>query len=115
MPNEEELKAPMGAPTQAPNPIVESEKDIKKPEDKPKDKKAEKELLESMMFSPSSSDADPTVTIDKTTDEDKETTDADNIIKVLESGDGQISEKYRKELLDKALKDPTSVEVETPK
>jgi hypothetical protein len=119
MPNEEELKAPMGvptqAPTQAPNPTVESEKDIKKPEDKPKDKKAENELLESMMFSPSSSDADPTVTIDKTTDEDKETTDADNIIKVLESGDGQISEKYRKELLDKALKDPTSIEVETPK
>jgi hypothetical protein len=115
MPNEEELKAPMGAQTQAPNPIGEPTKDIKKPEDKPKDKKAENELLESMLFSPSSSDADPTITIDKTTDEDEKDLDTENLIKVLESGEGEVSEKYRKELLAKALKDPTSVEIETPK
>lgn len=114
MPNEEKLNTPTGGePIQTP--MSGPEKEIKKPANNPKDKEAEKELLESMMFSPSSADADPTITIDKTTDEDEKDLDTENLIKVLESGEGEVSEKYRKELLAKALKDPTSVEIETPK
>lgn len=103
MPNEEELK------TQAPA----------KPEDKPKDTEAANRLLEQMMYSPTSGDADPMIEIDKTTDDDIRDTkvkpEAEELLKILEKGEGEISDKYRKELLDKALKDPTSVEVETPR
>ena len=103
MPNEEELK------TQAPT----------KPEDKPKDNEAANRLLEQMMYSPTSGDADPMIEIDKTTDDDIRDTkvkpEAEELLKILEKGEGEISDKYRKELLDKALKDPTSVEVETPR
>ena len=103
MPNEEELM------TQAPA----------KPEDKPKDNEAANRLLEQMMYSPTSGDADPMIEIDKTTDDDIRDTkikpEAEELLKILEKGEGEISDKYRKELLDKALKDPTSVEVETPK
>jgi hypothetical protein len=103
MPNEEELK------TQAPA----------KPEDKPKDNEAANRLLEQMMYSPTSGDADPMIEIDKTTDDDIRDTkikpEAEELLKILEKGEGEISDKYRKELLDKALKDPSSVEVETPR
>ena len=103
MPNEEELK------TQAPT----------KPEDKPKDNEAANRLLEQMMYSPTSGDADPMIEIDKTTDDDIRDTkikpEAEELLKILEKGEGEISDKYRKELLDKALKDPSSVEVETPR
>lgn len=103
MPNEEELM------TQAPA----------KPEDKPKDNEAANRLLEQMMYSPTSGDADPMIEIDKTTDDDIRDTkvkpEAEELLKILEKGEGEISDKYRKELLDKALKDPTSVEVETPR
>lgn len=103
MPNEEELM------TQAPA----------KPEDKPKDNEAANRLLEQMMYSPTSGDADPMIEIDKTTDDDIRDTkvkpEAKELLKILEKGEGEISDKYRKELLDKALKDPTSVEVETPR
>lgn len=103
MPNEEELK------TQAPT----------KPENKPKDNEAANRLLEQMMYSPTSGDADPMIEIDKTTDDDIRDTkvkpEAEELLKILEKGEGEISDKYRKELLDKALKDPTSVEVETPR
>lgn len=103
MPNEKELM------TQAPA----------KPEDKPKDNEAANKLLEQMMYSPTSGDADPMIEIDKTTDDDIRDTkikpEAEELLKILEKGEGEISDKYRKELLDKALKDPTSVEVETPK
>lgn len=103
MPNEEELK------TQAPA----------KPEDKPKDTEAANRLLEQMMYSPTSGDADPMIEIDKTTDDDIRDTkvkpEAEELLKILEKGEGEISDKYRKELLDKALNDPTSVEVETPR
>ena len=96
----------------------------KKPKDKPKDKEAEKDLFEQMMFSPSATDADSTLTLDKTTDESEAEAEereefknkkSGDILKILEKGDdSKLSEKYQKELLDKALKDPTSVEVETP-
>lgn len=76
-------------------------------------------LLEQMMYSPTSSDADPMINIDKTTDDDvrdiKNKIEATKLLEILEKGEGEISEKYQKELLDKALKDPSSVEVETPR
>lgn len=76
-------------------------------------------LLEQMMYSPTSGDADPMIEIDKTTDDDVRDTkikpEAEELLKILEKGEGEISDKYRKELLDKALKDPSSVEVETPR
>ena len=97
---------------------------VEKPKDKPKDKKAEEELFEKMMFSPSSTDADSTITLDSTSDESESETKereefknkkSEDILKVLEKGDdSKLSAKYKKELLDKALKDPSSVEVETP-
>lgn len=90
-----------------------------KPEDKPKDNDAANRLLEQMMYSPTSGDADPMIEIDKTTDDDIRDTkvkpEAEELLKILEKGEGEISDKYRKELLDKALKDPSSVEVETPR
>lgn len=71
-----------------------------------------------MMFSPSSGGADSTLEITSTTDEEdfkpnKPT--SKELLKILEKdGDNKLSEKYKKELLDKALKDPSSVEVNTP-
>ena len=72
------------------------------PKDKPKNPEAEKELLKKMMYSPSTGDADPTITIDSTTDvpEDK-TEKGKELLKMLEKG-GKKSEKYQKQLLDKA-------------
>jgi hypothetical protein len=119
MPNEKELM--QGAPTAAPKePLTPGGEDTpNKPADKPKDDEAANRLLEQMMYSPTSGDADPMIEIDKTTDEDIRDTkikpEAEELLKILEKGEGEISEKYRKELLDKALKDPTSVEVETPR
>ena len=95
-----------------------------KPKDEPKNKDAEKELFEQMMYSPSSSGADSTVTLDSTTDEseaEKEARDkmkkksSKELLEILEKGDGKLSKKYQKQLLDKALKDPSSVEVNTPR
>ena len=96
---------------------------VEKPKDEPKNKDAEKELFEQMMYSPSSSGADSTVTLDSTTDEseaEKEARDkmkkksSKELLEILEKGDGKLSKKYQKQLLDKALKDPSSVEVNTP-
>ena len=90
-----------------------------KPKDKPKDKDAEKELLDSMMYSPTSADADPMLSIDKTTDDNdrdvKDKPTAKELLDILESGTGKVSEKYSMELLDQAMKDPTSVVIKTPK
>ena len=115
MQNEEELMK--GAPQEPLTPGGEATPT--KPADKPQDKDAANKLLESMLFSPTSGDADPMIEIDKTTDEDirdtKNKPEAEELLKILEKGKGEISEKYKKELLDKALKDPTSVEVNTPR
>ena len=118
MPNEEMMNPAMpgqegGIPAEGPD---QGGKEIKKPADEPEDKEAQKDLLESMMFSPSAGDSDAMITLDKTTDntdKDKDDVEAKNLIKILEHGEGRTSEKYQKELLDKALKDPTSVMVET--
>lgn len=124
MPNEEmnpeELQGAMPASQEPKGPLTPGGEDTPtKPKDKPKDKDAEKELLDSMMYSPTSADADPMLSIDKTTDDNdrdvKDKPTATELLKVLESGSGQMAEKYQKELLDKALKDPTSVAIETPK
>ena len=94
-----------------------------KPKDEPKNKEDEKNLLEQMFYSPSAGDADTTVTLDSTSDEtdaEKEARDklkkkdSNDLLKILEKGEGKTSRKYQKQLLDKALKDPSSVEVETP-
>lgn len=88
-------------------------------EEKVNESEASNRLLEQMMYSPTASDADPMIEIDKTTDNDirdvKEKPEAKELLELLEKGEGEISEKYRKELLEKALKDPTSIEVETPR
>ena len=110
MPNEEinPTMAPMAA---------EEPKVPEKPADEAKDEEQANKVLEEMMYSPSSSEADPTLEIDSTTDEEKEKLkpDAEELLKILEKGEGAISEKYKTELLNKALKDPTSVEVNTPR
>jgi hypothetical protein len=118
MPNEEELMN--GAPAAPQSPLTPGGEDTpKKPASEPKDTEEANRLLEQMMYSPTASDADPMIEIDKTTDNDirdvKEKPEAKELLELLEKGEGEISEKYRKELLDKALKDPTSVEVETPR
>ena len=97
---------------------------VEPPKDEPKDKEAQADLMEQMMFSPSSTNADSTITLDKTSDESeseaKERKEfinkkSEDILKILEEkGDGKLSRKYQKQLLDKALKDPSSVEVNTP-
>ena len=118
MPNEEELMA--GAQAAPQEPLTPGgEATPTKPKDEPKDTESANRLLEQMMYSPTASDSDPMIEINKTTDDDVRNTDkkpeAKELLKILEKGEGEISDKYRKELLDKALKDPTSVEVETPK
>lgn len=92
-----------GLPTEEGSPI-------EPPKDKPKDKEAENEALRKMMFSPSASDADPTLELKE--DKKKEDVKARELLKMLEKNPKK-SEKYRKELLDKALKDPRSVQIET--
>lgn len=98
-----------GAPSEEP----------KKPKKEGKNKEEADRLLEQMMYSPTSSDADTMIEIDKTTDDDIRDTkvkpEAKELLEILEKGEGAISEKYKKELLNKALKDPTSIEVETPR
>lgn len=126
MPNEEEMNLPvedgMPAPTPAEGagPLTPGGEDTpKKPADEKKDKEEEKELLEQMMFAPSAGDADATLEIDKTTDNDirdiKDKPEAEELLEILEKGEGKISEKYKRELLEKAMKDPTSIAVETPR
>lgn len=123
MQNEE--NAVLGMPDMSQDMAIEGAPQVEAPKDKPKDKKAEDKLFESMMFSPSSTNADSTISLDKTSDESeaeaRERNDFKNkkpedLLKILEEkGDGKISEKYQKELLNKALKDPSSVEVNTPR
>ena len=117
MPNEENKT--MMPPAQGEPLTPGGEATPTKPKDRPKDEEAANKLLESMMYSPTASDADPMINIDKTTDDDirdtKEKPEAEELLKLLEKGEGEISEKYKKELLDKALKDPTSIEVKTPR
>lgn len=118
MPNEEELmKGAQAAPQE---PLTPGGEDTpKKPADKPEDKEEANRLLEQMMYSPTSGDADPMIEIDKTTDDDirdvKEKPEAKELLEILEKGKGEISEKYKKELMNKAMKDPTSIEVKTPR
>ena len=83
---------------------------IEPPKDKPKDTEAENEALKKMMFSPSASDADPTLELKE--DKKKEDVKARELLKMLERNPKK-SEKYRKELMDRALKDPRSVQIET--
>lgn len=86
--------------------------DIKAPKDERVDKGEEEDLMKRMMYSPSASDADPTLEIKKSSEvEEKE--EAKDLLKMLEKNPKK-SEKYQKELLDKALKDPNSVQVQTP-
>lgn len=94
-----------------------AENKIKKPKQEKKDDKEAEKVLEEMMYSPTSSDADPTLEISNTSDEENETLkpEAKELLEILEKGEGAISEKYKKDLLDKALKDPTSIEVNTPR
>jgi hypothetical protein len=127
MPNEEMNPALMGAAVPEPNEMDEQsatptlddtvEEEIKKPKKEKKDEKEAEKVLEEMMYAPTSSDADPTLEISNTTDEEKETLkpEASELLEILEKGEGALSEKYQKALLDKALKDPTSIEVETPR
>lgn len=118
MPNEEMNLPAMGqAPT---GPLTPGGEDTpKKPKDEPKDEDRANELLNDMLYSPSAGDADATLSIDKTSDNDirdiKEKPEAEELLKILEKGEGEISEKYKRELLNKALKDPTSIQVETPR
>lgn len=128
MPNEE-MNLPVkdgqdaAIPAQAPEktgPLTPGGEDTpKKPKDEPKDEEAAEELLNDMMFSPSAGDADATLSIDKTTDNDirdiKEKPEAEELLEILEKGEGAISEKYKRELLNMAMKDPTSIQVETPR
>lgn len=119
MPNEENQMIPEQG-----SEVLGMEKKVEAPKDKPKDKDAENELLQQMMFSPSSTNADSTITLDKTSDESEsearereefENKKPQDLLKILEEkGDGKLAQKYQKELLDKALKDPSSVEVNTP-
>jgi hypothetical protein len=113
MPNEEELNKNVQPLTPG------GEETPTKPKDEPKDKESANRLLEQMMYSPTSGDADPMIEVDKTTDDDIRDTkvkpEAEELLKILEKGEGAISDKYKTELLNKALKDPTSIEVETPR
>ena len=129
MPNEEEMNLPVegGVPAEVTQETPENtgpltpggEDTPKKPKDEPKDKDKEKELLDKMMYGPSSGDADSVLEIDKTSDNDerdiKTKPEAEALLELLEKGEGKLSEKYKKELLEKAIKDPTSVAVETPR
>ena len=117
MPNEKELSA---QPEAQKEPLTPGGDDTPtKPKEEKKDKEAANKLLNDMLFSPTASDSDTMIEIDKTTDEDirdiKEKPTAEELLDILEKGEGAISEKYKKELLDKAMKDPTSVTVKTPK
>jgi len=108
------------APEEPKGPLTPGGEDTpKKPKDKPKDKEAEEKLLQDMMYSPTSADADPMLSIDKTTDDNdrdiKDKPTAKELLNVLENGSRQLSGKYQKELLEKAVKDPTSVAIHTPK
>ena len=117
MPNEKDLISGGNTPQEPLTPGGDATPT--KPKDEPKDKEASNRLLEQMMYSPTTSDADPMIEIDKTTDDDVRDTkikpEAKELLEILEKGEGAISEKYKKELLDKALKDPTSIEVKTPR
>jgi hypothetical protein len=86
---------------------------VEPPKDEPKDKEAEEEALRKMMYSPSASDADPTLEINKSSEVKEEKKTGKDLLKMLEKN-GKESDKYRKELMEKALKDPDSVQVETP-
>jgi hypothetical protein len=118
MPNEE-MNLPVEG-QQPTGPLTPGGEDTpKKPKDAPKDDEAANELLNDMFYSPSAGDADATLSIDKTADNDirdiKEKPEAEELLEILEKGEGKVSEKYKKELLEKAMKDPTSIQVKTPR
>ena len=118
MPNEE-MNLPV-AGQEPTGPLTPGGEDTpRKPKDEPKDEDKANELLNDMLFSPSAGDADATLSIEKTTDNDirdiKEKPEAEELLKILEKGEGAISDKYKMELLNKAMKDPTSIQVKTPR
>lgn len=92
-----------------------AEQEITAPEDEKVSEEEKDEALKQMMYSPSASDADPTLEIDKSSEvkEEKKKKTGQELLKMLEKN-GKESDKYRKELMEKALKDPDSVQVETP-
>ena len=100
LPDVGELSTEQGAP-------VEPPKDEKVSEEE------KEEALRQMMYSPSASDADPTLEINKSSEVKEEKKTGKDLLKMLEKN-GKESDKYRKELMEKALKDPDSVQVETP-
>lgn len=87
--------------------------EITAPEDEKVSEEEKDEALKKMMYSPSASDADPTLEIDKSSEVKEEKKTGKDLLKMLEKN-GKESDKYRKELMEKALKDPDSVQVETP-
>lgn len=123
MPNKEmnlpdKEQAPLDAAN--PSPLTPGGEDTpKKPKDEKRDEEAAQDLLNDMMYAPGAGDADATLSIDKTSDNDirdiKEKPEAEELLEILEKGEGKIAEKYKRELLNLALKDPTAVEVNTPK
>lgn len=105
-----------GAPAEGlPTEGMPTEQGVEAPEDEKVSEEEKNEALKKMMYSPSSGDADPTLEIDKSSEvkEEKKKKSAKELLKMLEK-DGKESDKYRKELMKKALKDPESVQVETP-
>jgi hypothetical protein len=88
---------------------------VEPPKDEKVSEEEKEEALRQMMYSPSASDADPTLEIDKSSEvkEEKKKKTGQELLKMLEKN-GKESDKYRKELMEKALKDPDSVQVETP-
>ena len=90
-----------------------AEQGVKAPEDEKVSEEEKNEALKKMMYSPSASDADPTLEIDKSSEVKEEKKTGKDLLKMLEKN-GKESDKYRKELMEKALKDPDSVQVETP-
>lgn len=89
------------------------EQGVEAPEDEKVSEEEKNEALKQMMYSPSASDADPTLEIDKSSEVKEEKKTGKDLLKMLEKN-GKESDKYRKELMEKALKDPDSVQVETP-
>jgi len=87
---------------------------VEPPKDEPKDKEAEEEALRKMMYSPSASDADPTLEIEKSSEvKNEKKKSGKDLLKMLEKN-GKQSDKYRRQLMEKALKDPESVQIQTP-
>lgn len=99
-----------GAPVEG----MPTEEGVEAPKDEKVSNKEKEEALKRMMYSPSASDADPTLEIEKSSEvKDDKKKSGKELLKMLEKN-GKESQKYRRELMEKALKDPDSVQVETP-